>query len=184
MENKKIIVLVGPSGSGKTSIGKILEENGIPRLVTTTTRPPREGEMDGVDYYFRDFSAVDMDEFIEQTIYNDNRYGLTKAEVDSMLKKHQIVHVALDRPGAEVVRQTYPNEAFIVFVQITEEEMVKRMKKRGDSETEIAERIAFSRATNELASPDHTDLVVKNIDLEESARIILDAVKKELSKSE
>ena len=82
-----MIILVGPSGSGKTSIGKVLEEQSIPRLVTTTTRPAREGETEGVDYYFRDFSKEDMKEFIEQTVYNNNRYGLTKAEVSSMLEK-------------------------------------------------------------------------------------------------
>ena len=97
MKNKKIIVLVGPSGSGKTSIGQILEQKGIPRLVTTTTRPARLGEVDGTDYYFRDFTEQDMDEFVEQTIYNKNRYGLTKAEVESMLEKNDLVHVSLDK---------------------------------------------------------------------------------------
>ena len=73
MSNKHIIVMVGPSGSGKTSIGEVLSENGIQRLTTTTTRSPREGEVDGVDYYFREFSEIDADEFIEQTIYKIGR---------------------------------------------------------------------------------------------------------------
>ena len=54
MSNKQIVVMVGPSGSGKTSIGEVLSKNGVQRLITTTTREPRVGEVNGVDYYFRE----------------------------------------------------------------------------------------------------------------------------------
>lgn len=178
MKNKKIIVLVGPSGSGKTSIGQILESKGIPRLVTTTTRNARLGEVDGIDYYFRDFSATNMDEFVEQTIYNKNRYGITKSEVESMLAKNDVVHVSLDKQGADALGKAYPDEAFIVFVKITEEEMVQRMKKRGDSQTQIKERVLFCRNTKELLPPEETDLIIRNVDLEESAQIILEELAK------
>lgn len=181
MKNKKIIVLVGPSGSGKTSIGQILETKGIPRLVTTTTRQARIGEVDGIDYYFRDFSALDIDEFVEQTIYNKNRYGLTKAEVESMLAEHDIVHVSLDKQGALALEKAYPAETYIVFVKITEEEMIERMQKRGDSEAQINERVLFCRKTKELLPPEQTDLIIRNIDLEDSAQTILDELAKEVS---
>lgn len=180
MKNKKIIVLVGPSGSGKTSIGQILETKGIPRLVTTTTREARLGEIDGVDYYFRSFSEADMDEFVEQTIYNKNRYGITKAEVESMLEKNDVVHVSLDKQGADALEEAYPEEAYIVFVKITEEEMIERMKMRGDSQAQINERVLFCRKTDELLPPEQTDLIIRNNDLEESAQTILD----ELAKAE
>lgn len=179
MKNKKIIVLVGPSGSGKTSIGQVLETKGIPRLVTTTTRQARSGEVDGIDYYFRDFTELDMDEFVEQTIYNKNRYGITKDEVESMLKKYDVVHVSLDKQGADALGTAYPNEAYIVFVKITEEEMIERMKKRGDSQAQINERVLFCRKTKELFPPEQTDLIIQNINLEESAQIILDELSKE-----
>lgn len=179
MKNKKIIVLVGPSGSGKTSIGQILEKRGIPRVVTTTTRKARLGEEDSVDYYFRDFSALDIDEFIEQTVYNKNRYGLTKNEVESMLEKHGRVHVSLDKNGADALEEAYPKEAFIVFVRVAEKTMAQRMRKRGDSEEKIKERLLFCRKTNELIPPQHTDLIIQNIDLEESVQTILDQLSKE-----
>ena len=95
--------MVGPSGSGKTSIGEVLSKNGVQRLITTTTREPRVGEVNGVDYYFREFSELDGDDFVEQTIYNGNRYGLTKEEVSNQLEQHDIVHVSLDQNGAEAV---------------------------------------------------------------------------------
>lgn len=173
MKNKKIIILVGPSGSGKTSIGEVLEERSIPRLVTTTTRAARAEEIDGLDYYFRDFSEVNMDKFVEQTIYNKNRYGLTKAEVHSMLEKYDIVHVSLDKSGADALKKAYPKESFVVFVKITENEMIKRMQKRGDSEEQINERVVFARETDELLPAKETDLTIRNIDIEESAQMII-----------
>lgn len=179
MTAKQIIVLVGPSGSGKTSIGEELAKKGIPRLVTTTTRDPREGEVDGVDYYFREFSNEDIDEFVEQTIYNDNRYGLTKAEVQTKLDGFDKVHVSLDQQGAEAVCEAFPEEAYIVFVSITEDEMIRRMKNRGDSSDEIQSRIDFCRRTNELTPLSITDLEIINVDIEESAQKIMGFVSRD-----
>lgn len=176
MASKQIIVLVGPSGSGKTSIGEILSENGLPRLVTTTTREPRDGEVNEVDYYFRELTELNREDFIEQTIYNGNHYGLTKKEVTSMLETHDKVHVSLDQSGAEAVSKAFPKEACVIFISITEEEMVRRMKIRGDSPEEIKERIDFSRETNELEPPEVTDLVVINNDIHEAANEILENV--------
>lgn len=176
MTDKCIIVLVGPSGSGKTSIGDVLSLQGISKLVTTTTRKPRFGEENGVDYYFREFSELDSDAFVEQTIYNGNRYGLTKDEVDRSLERHNVVHVSLDQSGAEAVKVAYPEETCIVFVSITEEEMVRRMKNRGDTADEIQSRIDFCRRTNELTPLSITDLEIINEDIEESAQRITDYV--------
>lgn len=176
MISKQIIVLVGPSGSGKTSIGEILSKNGIPRLVTTTTREPREGEVNEVDYYFREFTELDRDDFVEQTIYNGNRYGLTKKEVTTMFGEYGRVHVSLDKNGAEAVSKAYPEEACVVFISITEEEMVRRMKNRGDSPQEIQDRIDFCRETNELEPPKMTDLVVINNDIHKAAKEIIQNV--------
>lgn len=170
--------MVGPSGSGKTSIGEVLVKNDVPRLITTTTRKPRTGEVDGVDYYFRDFSAVDSDEFVEQTLYNGNRYGLTKEEVRSKLAQHDIVHVSLDKSGTEAICKTFPEEAFIVFVSISEEEMIHRMKIRGDALENIEKRVLFSRKTDELTPLECADLVIVNENVETSAQKILDEVAK------
>lgn len=173
MVKKTIIVLVGPSGSGKTSIGEVLEQHDIPRLTTTTTREPRAGEVDGVDYYFRELDDLKTEDFVEQTVYNSNRYGLTINEVDTMLEKHDIVHVSLDQNGADAVKKAFPEKALVVYVQIDEEEMIRRMEKRGDSQAEIDARIAYCRATNELVAPSFTDLIVENIDINTAAQKIM-----------
>ena len=174
MVKKTIIVLVGPSGSGKTSIGDVLTTHDIPRLTTTTTRKPRKGEVDGVDYYFRKLEDLKPEAFVEQTVYNGNRYGLTIKEVDTMLEKYNSVHVSLDQNGADAVKKAFPEEAFIVYVQIDEEQMIRRMEKRGDSKAEIDARIAYCRETNELVAPSYTDLIVENIDINTAAQQIMD----------
>lgn len=174
MTTKKIIILVGPSGSGKTTIGEMLNKKSIPRLVTTTTRPARDGEVEGVDYYYRDFSKMNTDDFVEQTIYNNNCYGLTQKEVQSMLEKYDVVHVSLDKQGAQALKEAYPDESFIVFVEITKNEMIERMRKRGDSEKQIRERVRFAKKTKELDPPENADLKIRNIDVKKSAQIIID----------
>ncbi|MER2064002.1 MAG: AAA family ATPase [Alkalibacterium sp.] len=176
MSVKRIIVLVGPSGSGKTTLGEELSKMGYPKLVTTTTRQPRKGEKDGIDYYFRNADDLDPDDFVEQTIYNDRLYGLTKAEVREALINHPLVHVSLDRNGAKAMKAVYPEETFVVFVYVSEEEMEKRMRARGDSESKITERIEFSQATDELEPPQETDFVIENITVEETVDKILEAV--------
>lgn len=176
MADKKIIILVGPSGSGKTSIGKKLEEKSIPRLVTTTTRSARSNEIDGKDYYFRKPSEMEKDDFVEQTIYNENQYGLTKDEISTKLKKHDRVHVSLDKNGARAVKEKYPKESFIIFVKIKEEEMVKRMKKRGDSKMQIQERLSLAQATKELVPLEEADLVIRNKEIDETVKEIMNHI--------
>ncbi|OJF93540.1 guanylate kinase [Alkalibacterium sp. 20] len=177
MSGKRLIVLVGPSGSGKTTLGDELSKKGYPKLVTTTTRKPRPGETDGIDYYFKKEEELDPDDFVEQTIYNGNLYGLTKAEVREALIKFPLVHVSLDKNGAKALKSVYPEETFVVFICVSEEEMKKRMKARGDKEDKIAERIEFSQAINESEPIKESDLVIENKSVEKSVETILNTLK-------
>ncbi len=170
---KKILIFVGPSGSGKTTIGEKLSELGYKKLVTTTTRKPRSGESEGVDYYFRETHELNDDDFIEQTQYNQKTYGLTKKEVDDSLNKNDIVHVCLDRNGAKVMKKEYPDEAVVIFINISQEEMINRMQKRGDSEIIIQERIDHCNETGELDPPEETDFIVQNHDMKKAVTDIL-----------
>lgn len=165
--------MVGPSGSGKTTIGEELSKKGVVKLVTTTTRLPRAGEKEGVDYYFRNVEELNPDDFIEQTVYNDRVYGLTKAEVEQALAKHDVVHVSLDRNGSKAMKKYFPEETRVVYIQISKEAMEKRMRKRGDSEEKINERLAYSNRVNELVPPEEADLVVENIDVKKTVEEII-----------
>lgn len=176
MTDKRIIVLVGPSGSGKTTIGDRLTKIGVPKLVTTTTRQPRPGEKDGKDYYFRKLEELDPADFIEQTIYSDRLYGLTKEEVKRTLAEHDLAHVSLDRNGVKAMRAVYPKETHIVFIQVSPKAMEERMRKRGDSEEKIRERIAHSEETGEFDPPEETNVVIENNDLQQTVEKIMHTV--------
>lgn len=172
-DQKLILVFVGPSGSGKTTVGEELTKRGIPKLITTTTRKPRPGEKTGVDYYFCDAEEMNAAAFVEQTIYNGNLYGLTIKEVRDALEKHSVVHVSLDRNGVEAMKKAFPQETRIVYFDVPEEKIQQRMKKRGDSETKIRERLEFGRLSGEYAPPTGTHLVVQNENLDQTVQTII-----------
>lgn len=172
---KRILVLVGPSGSGKTTVGEEMTRRGLRKLVTTTTREPRAGEVDGRDYYFLKFEKLNPEDFIEQTVYNGNTYGLTRKEVKNALKEEDVVHVSLDQNGAIAMKKAYPEETCVIFFEISEKEMIDRMRRRGDSEEKVSERLTFSRETQENIPPNGTDLIVQNINVEDTVQTIFEA---------
>lgn len=176
MLDKKLIILVGPSGSGKTTIGEALSRKGIAKLITTTTRQPRDLEQDGVDYYFRSIDDLEDIDFVERTTYNGNHYGLTRKEVEEKLQNNDIVHVSLDQSGAHAVKKAYPKETVVIFIPINKQLMMKRMEKRGDSPAKIRERILFSEQTKEFIPPPETDFIIENIEVDQTASLIIEKV--------
>lgn len=170
---QEILVLVGPSGSGKTTISQLLAERGIPKLVTSTTRKPRQGEVEGVHYYFKTMEQMKTEPFIEQTVYAENRYGLTVNEIKEKLSVHDQVQVTLDKNGAEAMKKQFPNETKIIFLQVSEEEMRKRMEARGDKEKDIKARLSFGQKTKELEPFLETDLIIKDGSPDEIAEYIV-----------
>lgn len=171
--NQKIIVLVGASGSGKTTVGNELTKHGIIKLVTTTTRPPREGEVEGIDYYFINEYDLNPCQFLETTCYNGYHYGLSLKEVESALKQYELVHLAMDKNGARAMKAAYPDQCSVIFFIISEKEMIRRMKMRGDCQEAIEERVAYRHIANEEAMPEDADLVIENNDLDQTVQQIL-----------
>lgn len=171
---KRILVLVGPSGSGKSTVSDLLAEKGIPKLVTSTTRKPRLGEENGIHYYFRTIDQMKEEPFVEQTFYAENVYGLSVREVESKLEKYNTVQVTLDKNGARVMKEEFAEETKLVFFQITEEEMMERMKNRGDTLESIEKRIDFCRVTKELEPPKDTDLIISKGTPQEITQQILE----------
>lgn len=148
-----IILLVGASGSGKTTIGKRLERYGIAQLTSFTTRPMREGEVDGVDYHFVDKKHLDTADLAEISYYNSNTYGLTKDEIDSKLDKYQDVYFVADRNGASQLVDMYPDEVIYFWLNITIDTMIERMENRGDGSQQILDRIRHAVINKELVKP-------------------------------
>lgn len=150
-----IILLVGPSGSGKTTIGKELESKGIKQLVSYTTRPMREGEVDGRDYYFLENRDYGMESIplVEYSHYSGNDYGLSRKEVEEKLRVSDDVYFICDRNGAKQIIEEYPDETVCFWINIGLDEMLFRLKGRGDSDSDIVKRMMNAVTSGELEKP-------------------------------
>lgn len=174
--NKRIIVIGGASGSGKTTIGCLLEETGIPRLITSTTRPMRKGEIDGVDYHFMNVDEVERKQFVETTIYNGHTYGLTVQSIREGFDKSDTVVVVMDQNGAKAIKNLYPEEAFVVYLSVSKEQIISRMKERGETEESIQERVLHAERTGELEAHEAADLVLEDMTPGDSVQWVLACV--------
>ena len=167
----KIIVLTAPSGAGKTTIARHLLARfpGLRFSVSATTRPPRDGEIDGVDYFFlqedafRDLLAQDA--FIEhEEVYPGRFYGTLRAELERTAADAGAL-LDIDVVGALNVKRLYGSDALTVFIQPPSlATLAERLRARA---TEPEERIAarLERAGMELEYASRCDAVVVNDDL-------------------
>lgn len=135
-----MLLMAGASASGKTEIAKIIiNKYGFKKMVTYTTRPMREGEVDGVDYNFISYEMFKEqeknNEFLETTTYNCNCYG-TKFK-DASIDKVLIV----DTFGANSIYQKMPKDVTIFFLASPKEIRRQRMIARGDKEEDIIKRL-------------------------------------------
>ncbi|MFN2150509.1 MAG: guanylate kinase [Anaerolineales bacterium] len=164
-----LIVISGPSGVGKDTVVLRLKERGLPIhfVVTATTRPARDGEVHGVDYYFfskEEFAdMIEKDELLEYAfVYNDYK-GIPKFQVREALASGRDVVMRLDVQGAATIRELCPEALLIFLTTDTEEELVERLRARKtEAEAELKLRIATAR--KELNRVDEFDYVVVNRD--------------------
>ena len=164
-----LIVVSGPSGVGKDSVVQCMAQRKLPFyfVVTATTRPQRENETHGVDYFFvsKDEFAemIEQDELLEYAIvYNDFK-GIPKAQVRDALTSGQDVVMRLDVQGAATIRELCPEALLIFLTTETEEELENRLKiRRTENPDELKLRIATAR--KELLRVEEFDYVVVNRD--------------------
>lgn len=161
-ENKScgiLLIVSGPAGSGKTTVCErmLAEVPGIQRVVTSTTRPPRTGERDRIDYYFFDHAAfeakVAAGEFYEHAQVHSNRYGTLKREIQDKLAAGTDLLLNIDVQGAATFRQAGQEDTLLngkvvtVFIlPPSMEELEARLRGRStDDETEIQRRLQVAR---------------------------------------
>ena len=170
----KLIVVSGPSGAGKsTVIGKVMERRSdLCFSVSATTRKPREGEVDGVNYFFVSGTEFDRmigdDELLEHAEYNRDNYGTPRTYVEE--KRRAGMHVLLDIEvqGARQVRERVPEAIKIFIIPPSLQVLEQRLRGRGtETEEQIQRRLA--RARGEYREADFYDYVVINDHLETAA---------------
>jgi len=168
--NKFSVIISAPSGAGKsTLISRIMKKDSrFSFSVSTTTRSPREGEKDGINYYFKDRKEFEQmianDEFLEWAEVHGNLYGTSKKEVDRIHAAEKIPLFDIDVQGAKNIREKIAG-VFVFIVPPSMEELKRRLLSRStDSQETIDLRI--KNASAELAYAGIYDYVIVNDSLE------------------
>ena len=172
MSGPLLLVIAGPAGSGKSTLCDrlVAEVSEFHRVVTTTTRAPRDGEIDGVHYHFltpAQFDAkVAAGAFLEWAwVHGDRRYGTLKESVLEPLARGQSLVISIDVQGVESFRQLAATNELLrrhmatIFIVVDHVRLAARMRERGkDDDAEIARRMATAEA--ELREASRFDFVI------------------------
>jgi guanylate kinase len=184
----KLIVISAPSGTGKTTLVKRLleKESNMIASVSFTTRPRRENEIEGVDYFFVDRSEfrqmVVMDEFLEHATVFDNYYGTQKKIVSNNLQKGLNVILEIDWQGAQQIREKMSDCVMIFLIPPSKNVLLSRLKNRGtDSEEEIENR--FNQAVLDLNESSKFDHVLVNDQIDQAVDNIVLCIQGNLNKT-
>lgn len=174
--NKGVFIFSAPSGSGKTTILKPILEKMKERFsfsISATTRQPREGEKDEVDYYFitpeKMREHIAQGDFLEwEEVYPGKYYGTFKSELDRIWNQGKYVIFDIDVKGGVNIKNILKNQACSIFIMPPSiEELERRLRNRNtESEETLKERL--SRAEMEISLSENFDFVVCNDDLDEA----------------
>ena len=170
-----VFVVSAPSGAGKSTLTQRLL-NTLPDLVfsvSTTTRPPRPGEVDGKDYFFVSDERFDQmireDGFVEWVEVYGRRYGTGRAWLDGMLATGKDVLLDIETKGAQALRKAIPDACMIFILPPSAASLEARLRSRGkDSDEQIRIRLDYARHEMERY-PDY-DYLVMNGDLDAGYR--------------
>ena len=173
-EKGALIVVSAPSGCGKSTILKRLMERreNLRFSVSATTRAPRPGERDGIDYFFvsrAEFRQMILhDAFLEYAQYVGNFYGTPRAAVEAQLAQARDVYLDIEVQGAMQVKRNRPETLLIFVMPPSMEELERRLTGRGDVDPEIVRR-RLAEAEREISMRGEFDFVVVNDAIDRAA---------------
>ncbi|GEL66186.1 guanylate kinase [Marinilactibacillus psychrotolerans] len=184
-ERGLLIVLSGPSGVGKGTVRKAIFDNynnDFDYSVSMTTRKQREGEIDGVDYYFRTKEQfeylIQKDGLLEYAEYVGNYYGTPLEYVNKTLDQGRDVFLEIEVQGALKVREKMPEGIFVFLSPPDLEELNSRIVNRGTDTQEMIEK-RMTKAVEELKLIQYYDYVVENDTVNNAARKIRNIIESE-----
>lgn len=184
MKKGTFFVLSGPSGSGKGTVLKevLRKSDRIVYSVSATSRGPRAGEVDGINYYFKsreEFETlIKADAFIEYTETYGNYYGTLKSEVEKAIENGKNIILEIDPVGARNVRAHYPDAVLMFLVAPDLEVLSSRLSGRGSESAETF-KIRHDAALSEMENATLYDYVVVNDFVERAADDILAIIRAE-----
>jgi len=167
----ELFIISAPAGGGKTTIVNMLlkEIPNLERVITCTTRKPREGEKDKVDYFFlskEEFEeGIKNGKFLEYAKVHDNYYGTPKEEVEKLLNEGKDLILVIDVQGMKQIKEKM-SIVSIFILPPSLDELINRMKKRGETEEEIRKRL--ETAKKEIPNWKYYDFIVVNDILEKA----------------
>ena len=174
MSSGKLVLFSGPSGVGKDTLLEVLTKKrpALQRSISLTTRQRRNGEKDGVDYFFVTpehfqelLSAGDILEFAQ---YGKNLYGTPKKPVDEWLREGKTVILKIEVQGAEKIKHIYPQALSVFILPPSMEVLERRLRDRGtEDEEDLARRMRI--ACDEIRKSENYDYRIVNDSLERAA---------------
>jgi len=182
-----LFVITAPSGAGKTSlIDAVMHDDATLKLsISYTTRAPRKGEKDGVDYHFVDdptFLAMKKrGEFLEDAHVHGHRYGTSKKVITDALARGDDLILEIDWQGARQVRAIYPQCVGIFILPPSVEELERRMRSRGQDADEVIRR-RVDAAREELTHAGEFKYAIINKHFETAKQELADIIRKERAK--
>ncbi|SER05016.1 guanylate kinase [Gracilibacillus ureilyticus] len=170
-----LFVLSGPSGVGKGTVRKALfeQDTNLKYSISMTTRNKREGEQDGVDYFFRSHDEfkemIEQNRLLEYAEYVGNYYGTPRQYVEEMIEAGHDVFLEIEVQGAMQVKQNFPEGVFVFLIPPSLEELKNRIQDRGtESEELITSRLQEAR--KEIEMMESYDYVVVNDDVDNAVK--------------
>lgn len=166
------IIVSSPSGAGKTTIvdAVLKRDTSVSRVITATTRAPRTGEKNGVDYHFwtiKQFEqSIKKGQMLEWAQVHTHYYGIPKKSVDDLMKKGICPILVIDVQGARTVKAQYPNAATVFIVPPSLKELKNRILRRNDNTQDI--EIRLETAKKEMQELDRYDYALLNDELAEA----------------
>ena len=166
------IIVSSPSGAGKTTIvdAVLKRDTSVSRVITATTRAPRTGEKNGVDYHFwtiKQFEqAIKKGQMLEWAQVHTHYYGIPKKSVDDLMKKGICPILVIDVQGARTVKAQYPYAATVFIVPPSLKELKNRILRRNDNTQDI--EIRSETAKKEMQELDRYDYALLNDELAEA----------------